>query len=65
VISPDLREALAQLQPPWAGQLQRHDPPSRVSKPALRRRIAKTRVAPPVQLVERRSPFGGFGPAIW
>jgi hypothetical protein len=65
VISPDLRDALAQLQPPEAGRLQPHDPPSRVSKPAPRRRIAKTRVAPPVQFVERRSPFGGFGPAIW
>jgi hypothetical protein len=65
VIPPDLRDALAQLQPQEAGQLQRHDPPSRVSKPAPRRRIARTRVAPPVQLVERRSPFGGFGPTLW
>ena len=65
VIPPDLRDALAQLQPPEAGQLQRHDQPSRVSKPAPRRRIARNRVAPPVQLVERRSPFGGFGPTIW
>jgi hypothetical protein len=64
VIPPDLRDALAQLQPQEAGQLQRHDPPSRVSKPAPRRRIARTRIAP-VQLVERRSPFGGFGPTLW
>jgi hypothetical protein len=65
VIPPALRDALAQLQPSEAGQLQPHDPPSRISKPASRRRIAKARVAPPVQLVERRSPFGGFGPTIW
>jgi hypothetical protein len=65
VISLDLREALAQFQPPEAGQLQRHDPPSRVSKTAPRRRIAKTRVPPPVQFVERRSPFGGFNPTVW
>ena len=65
VIPPALRDALAQLQPPEAAQLQRHDQPSRVSKPAPRRRIARNRIAPPVQLVERRSPFGGFGPTIW
>jgi hypothetical protein len=66
VIPPDLRDVLAQLQPPEAGQSQRHDPPSRASKPAPRRRIARKPAAPPVQLVvERRSPFGGFGPTIW
>jgi len=65
VIPPNLREALAQLQPPEAGQLQRHDPPRRVAKPAPRRRIARKHVAPPVQFVERRSPFGGFGTVIW
>jgi hypothetical protein len=65
VIPPDLRDALAQLQPQDAGQLPRHDPPSRVAKPAPRPRIARKRVAPPVQFVERRSPFGGFGPVIW
>jgi hypothetical protein len=65
VIPPDLRDALAQLQPPEAGRLQRHDPPSQASKPAPRRRIAGKRAASPVQFVERRSPFGGFGPTIW
>jgi hypothetical protein len=65
VIPPNLRDVLAQLQPPEGGQLQRHDRPSQVAKPAPRRRIARTRVAPPVQFVERRSPFGGFGPTFW
>jgi hypothetical protein len=65
VIPPDLRDALAQLQPEEAGQLQRHDPPSRVSKPAPRRRIVRTRVAPRMQFVERRPPFGYFGPTLW
>jgi hypothetical protein len=65
VIPPNLRNVLAQLQPPEAGRLQRHDPLSQVSKPAPRRRTAGKRAAPPVQFVERRSPFGGFGPTIW
>ena len=65
VIRPDLRDALAQLQPRDAGQLQRHGAPTQAPKPAPRRRIARPRAAPPVQFVERRSPFGGFGPTIW
>jgi hypothetical protein len=65
VISRDLREALAQLQPPEDVRLHRRDAGPRDWKPTPRRRIARKHPAPPVQFVERRSPFGGFGPAIW
>lgn len=63
VIPPDLREALAQLQTPEAGQLQ--PPKLRPQEPKRQRRIARKQLAPPVLLVARRTQYDWFGPTVW
>jgi hypothetical protein len=62
VIPPDLREVLAQLQTPEAGQLKR--PKSDPQEPKRQRRIARKHLARPVLLAARRTQYDWFGPTV-
>jgi len=63
VLPPDLREALAQMQPSDVGPQQS----SKRAKPAPKsqRKLARRHSPPPVLLAERRSQFGWFAPTVW
>ena len=63
VLPPDLREALAQMQPSDVSPPQ---PPKQAKQePKHQRKLVRRQIARPVLLAARRSPNDWFGPGIW